>query len=128
MKEPEGENSSTGEIEDSNERESSRREEDALDHSEVQLSHVQPNFNMDPQSSPGEGRSPFEGNPDRPEAGVWKWREWGKNVTSPQVVGGVHTGRAISQQLASMLGQTLANRLRYNSTSHTTVSTRCGTF
>lgn len=69
MKEPECENTATAEIEDNDERESSRREEDGLDQTEVPLSHVQPDFSMDAQSSPGEGGSPLEGNIDRPEAG-----------------------------------------------------------
>ncbi|KAK2852092.1 hypothetical protein Q5P01_008368 [Channa striata] len=69
MKEPEGENTSTGETEEDDENESSRREEAGLDQAQVTLSHVQSEFSMEPQSSPGEGGSPLEGSAERPEAG-----------------------------------------------------------
>lgn len=74
MKETECENNPTAETED-DEHESSRREEEGLDQAEGPLSHVQPDFSMDTQSSPGEGGSPLESNTERPEAGG---QEWGK--------------------------------------------------
>ncbi|XP_028285078.1 zinc finger protein 16-like [Parambassis ranga] len=69
MKEPD-ENTQTGEPEDEeNEAELSRRE-GRLEQTQTPLSHVQPSdFSVEPQSSPGEGGSPLEGNADRPEAG-----------------------------------------------------------
>ncbi|XP_042256811.1 zinc finger protein 16-like [Thunnus maccoyii] len=75
MKEPESDNTPTGETEeeedDDDEDESSRREGGGgLDQTQAPLSHVQaPDFSMEPQSSPGEGGSPLEGSTDRPEAG-----------------------------------------------------------
>lgn len=68
MKEPECDDTPTGNTEDEDEDELSSREEGGLD--QIALSHVQPpDFSMDPQSSPGEGRSSLEDNTDRPEAG-----------------------------------------------------------
>uniref|UniRef100_A0A667Z6F8 Zinc finger protein 16 like n=1 Tax=Myripristis murdjan TaxID=586833 RepID=A0A667Z6F8_9TELE len=50
------------------ENESSAREGDAMD--QAHLSHVQPpEFSMEPESPPGEGGSPAEGNADRLETG-----------------------------------------------------------
>ncbi|XP_070786210.1 zinc finger protein 16-like isoform X2 [Enoplosus armatus] len=50
--------------------ESSRREGGGLEAAQAPLSHVQTSeFSMEPQSSPGEGGSPLEGNADRPAAG-----------------------------------------------------------
>ncbi|XP_040886637.1 zinc finger protein 16-like [Toxotes jaculatrix] len=70
MKEPECENTLTGETDNDDEDELSRREVGGLDQAHVALSHVQPpDFSMEPQSSSGEGGSPLEGNTDRPEAG-----------------------------------------------------------
>ncbi|XP_039997319.1 zinc finger protein 16-like isoform X2 [Xiphias gladius] len=70
MKEPECENTVTGETDNDDEDESSRREGGGLDQAQVPLSHVQPpDFSMEPQSSSGEGGSPLKGNTDRPEAG-----------------------------------------------------------
>eukprot|EP00064_Thunnus_orientalis_P021554 superscaffoldBa00006611_g21719 len=74
MKEPESDNTPTGETEeeeeDDDEDESLRREGGGLDQTQAPLSHVQaPDFSMEPQSSPGEGGSPLEGSTDRPEAG-----------------------------------------------------------
>ncbi len=70
MKEPECENTPTGETEDDEKDESSRREGGGLEQAQAPLSHIQPSeFSMEPQSSPGEGGSPLEGNADRPAAG-----------------------------------------------------------
>ncbi|KAF3697463.1 Zinc finger protein 397 Zinc finger and SCAN domain-containing protein 15 Zinc finger protein 47 [Channa argus] len=69
MKEPECENTSTGETEDDDENKSSRREEGGLDQAQVTMSHVQSEFSLEPQSSPGKEGSPLEGNTDRPAAG-----------------------------------------------------------
>ena len=70
MKEPECENTVTGETDNDEEDESSRRKGGGLDQAEVPPSHVQPpDFSMEAQGSSGEGGSPLEGNTDRPEAG-----------------------------------------------------------
>lgn len=70
MKESECESPPTGETEDEDEEESSRREGSGLEQAQTPLSHVQPSeFSMEPQSSPGEGGSPLEGNTDRAAAG-----------------------------------------------------------
>lgn len=72
MKEPECQNAPTDEAEDGDEDESSITEGGGMDQTQTQtpLSHVPaPEFSMEPPHSPGEGGSPVEGNPDRPEAG-----------------------------------------------------------
>lgn len=63
MKESESEINPTADTEENDEHES--RIEEAGD----PLSHVQSDFSMDTQSSPGEGGSPLESNTERPEAG-----------------------------------------------------------
>ncbi|KAM4611300.1 zinc finger protein 16-like [Polymixia lowei] len=71
MREPKCESAPTDETEE-DEDESSRREGDGMEQTQAQapLSHVQaPEFNMEPQGSPGEGGSPMEGNADRLETG-----------------------------------------------------------
>ncbi|KAI3376692.1 hypothetical protein L3Q82_017117 [Scortum barcoo] len=70
MKEPECENTATGETEDDEKDESTRREGGGLEQAQAPLSHIQPSeFSMEPQSSPGEGGSPLEGNTDRSATG-----------------------------------------------------------
>lgn len=70
MKEHECESTPTDEAEDDDEDESLKREANELEQPQAPLSHVQPSeFSMEPQSSPGEGESPLEGNMHRPAAG-----------------------------------------------------------
>ncbi|KAK9524433.1 hypothetical protein VZT92_016828 [Zoarces viviparus] len=78
MKEPECEDIPTGEMEEEDDEEEDEEEEEgdvsprrtAGELEQAPLSHVQPSeFSMGPQSSPGEGGSPLEGNTDRPVAG-----------------------------------------------------------
>ncbi|XP_060922123.1 zinc finger protein 16-like [Limanda limanda] len=70
MKDPECGNSLTGETDDDDEDETSRREGDGLDQDQVPLSHVQPSdFTVEPLSSSGDGGSSLEGNTDKPDAG-----------------------------------------------------------
>ncbi|XP_035005291.1 zinc finger protein 16-like isoform X1 [Hippoglossus stenolepis] len=73
MKDPDCDNTLTGETDDDDddeEDETSRREGDGLDQAQVPLSHVQPSdFTVEPLSSSGDGGSPLEGNTDKPEAG-----------------------------------------------------------
>ncbi|XP_054457316.1 zinc finger protein 16-like [Anoplopoma fimbria] len=74
MKEPECEDTPTGETEDDEDDDegdvSPRREGGGLEQDQVPMSNVQPSeFSIETQSSPGEGGSPLDGNTDRPVAG-----------------------------------------------------------
>ncbi|XP_047194924.1 zinc finger protein 16-like isoform X2 [Hippoglossus stenolepis] len=80
MKDPDCDNTLTGETDDDDddeEDETSRREGDGLDQAQVPLSHVQPSdFTVEPLSSSGDGGSPLEGNTDKPEAGRCPFRQY----------------------------------------------------
>uniref|UniRef100_A0A8C3AN93 Zinc finger protein 16 like n=1 Tax=Cyclopterus lumpus TaxID=8103 RepID=A0A8C3AN93_CYCLU len=76
MKEPECEDTPTGDEEEEEEDDddegdvSPKRERGGLEQAQAPLPHVQPSeFSMETQSSPGEGGSPLEGNTNRPVAG-----------------------------------------------------------
>ncbi|KAM9836467.1 zinc finger protein 16-like [Aulostomus maculatus] len=78
MKEPECENTPTGEMRDDDDdddddddiQEESGRAGGGLDQAHAPLAHVQPpDFSIEQQSSPGEGGSPLEGSNDQPETG-----------------------------------------------------------
>ncbi|XP_062240305.1 zinc finger protein 16-like [Platichthys flesus] len=71
MKDPDCDNTLTGETDDDDdEDETLRREGDGLDQDQVPLSHVQPSdFTGEPLSSSGDGGSPLDSSTVKPEAG-----------------------------------------------------------
>ncbi|KAM3590245.1 uncharacterized protein V6R79_006446 [Siganus canaliculatus] len=70
IKEPECQNTPTGETEDDDEDDSLQTEGDELQQAQAPLSHVQAQeFSVEPTRSSGEGGSPLEGSTDRPVAG-----------------------------------------------------------